>query len=102
MSLPRIFELARKLGTPVIMTDPAGREPLVVLSLDQFEAMAGVSGDAESATPEIHKKVQNKAKEMSSIPPSPELTPAPPLPEDMALEERFYLEPLEGETGFQG
>ena len=50
MSIQRVFESARKLGVPVIMTDPAGREPLVVLSLEQFEAMAG-EGHGQSSAP---------------------------------------------------
>jgi nicotinamidase-related amidase len=34
MSLQRIIELARRQGMPVILTDVAGREPMVVLPLE--------------------------------------------------------------------
>ncbi|MFH1077851.1 MAG: hypothetical protein V1745_01035 [Patescibacteria group bacterium] len=43
MSLQRVLETARKTGTPVILTDMAGREPMVILPLEQFEAMAGIA-----------------------------------------------------------
>lgn len=39
MSLQRIIELARRQGMPVILTDVAGREPMVVLPLEAYEAM---------------------------------------------------------------
>ena len=45
MSMQRILETSRKLGLPVIVTDIAGREPMVVLPLEQFEAMAGAGGE---------------------------------------------------------
>jgi PHD/YefM family antitoxin component YafN of YafNO toxin-antitoxin module len=40
MSLQRVIDIARKNGMPVVVTDPAGHYPMVVLSLEQFEAMA--------------------------------------------------------------
>ena len=40
MSLQRVIDIARKNGMPVVVTDPAGHHPMVVLSLEQFEAMA--------------------------------------------------------------
>lgn len=99
MSLPRIFDLARKLGTPVIMTDAEGREPLVVLPLDQFEALAGVSADAPVTQPVEYVKLQSTAKE--SVPTRTDtVTNAPTTPVDsLPIEERFYLEPLDGEQG---
>jgi len=112
MSLQRIFESARKLGVPVIMTDPAGREPLVVLPLEQFEAMAGV---AVGQAPKIASKPTQKSKEelrveeilaakatevsearmeeavADLIEQGIEVAENP----EITLEERFYLEPLE-------
>lgn len=105
--MQRVTEIARKLGLPVIMTDPSGRDPMVILPLEQFEAMAG--GETKTPAPLTHK-------------PRPEPTKAPPMvPEindfpleiqdlaamtateatsdevaaDLSLEERFYLEPVE-------
>ena len=43
MSLQRVLETARKMGVPVIVTDSAGLDPIVILPLEQFEAMAGES-----------------------------------------------------------
>jgi hypothetical protein len=107
MSMQRIFNVARKLGTPVIMTDPSGREPLVVLPLDQFEAMAGVSADQVENLPvepqvapviqeKSDKNTHNKAKKEPAILINKELVAAVSELEDIPLEERFYLEPLEG------
>jgi hypothetical protein len=112
MSMQRIFDVARKLGTPVIMTDPAGREPLVVLPLDQFEAMAGVSSDQEEPTvvPEamapasrskMDKNTHNKAKNDERVEQAAELATINVEAQDLALEERFYLEPLEGADGLE-
>ena len=39
MSWQRILESARKNGYPVIVTDIAGREPMVVMPFDTFEEM---------------------------------------------------------------
>jgi len=115
MSLQRVFESARKLGVPVIMTDPAGREPLVIVSLEQFEAMAGSSDAAPAeiqpaasrkpARPVQHQPeaVFNQGMPANDAPRQPERTE--PVFEDIqmgaqqnpeiSLDERFYLEPLE-------
>ncbi|MBU1032394.1 MAG: hypothetical protein ABII13_01730 [Patescibacteria group bacterium] len=42
MSLKHVLRTARRNGLPVIITDDEGREPMVILSLDQFESMSGV------------------------------------------------------------
>ena len=47
--MQRILETSRKLGLPVIVTDVAGREPMVVLPLEQFEAMAGAGSEPVAA-----------------------------------------------------
>ncbi|MFA4954109.1 MAG: hypothetical protein WC641_02260 [Patescibacteria group bacterium] len=102
MSLQRVFESARKLGIPVIVTDPAGRDPMVVLPLEHFEAMAG------SAVEETTRQDQNdKPLVKSDVLPN-QAMPAWESPEkmpeklenmsEMAPEERFYLEPVEDGT----
>jgi len=115
MSLQRIIESARKLGVPVIMTDPAGREPLVIVSLEQFEAMAGTSQevlqdkpaeaarysnfDADTAFPEPNLVTQSI--EPQDMPQDVYLEDMPPAqaPKPMTDEERFYLEPLDDQNG---
>ena len=101
MSLSRIFESARRLGVPVIVTDSAGRDPLVVLPLEQFEAMAG----------ETERKLEyaplpaSSAEKKTSVSPAGQrvsvktqleaLAVAEPTTDELSLEERFYLEPIE-------
>ena len=90
MSLQRVFESARKLGLPVVVTDPAGREPFVLVPLDQFEAMAGV-GKNDSA---LH------VEEKREVSPSVELiTEEVPEMQEIPLEERFYVETAQSQGG---
>lgn len=37
MSLQRVIELARRQGMPIVVTDVAGREPMVLLPLEIYE-----------------------------------------------------------------
>lgn len=125
MSLQRVFESARKLGLPVVVTDPAGREPMVVLSLEQFEAMAGATDNVtEVSRPIPASKPLKPGRKDTDMPvvsgqtglssyenelPKSEDRPEPTLEEiqvpsqsnpEISLDERFYLEPLEdGSTG---
>jgi hypothetical protein len=118
MSLQRVFESARKLGVPVIMTDPGGREPMVIMTLEQFEALAGEGAPAPEAG-SVSKPAPQKSKEelrverilaeqavetnksrmaevmidLASLPSSNAENP------EISLEERFYLEPVDDETG---
>ncbi|MCI0479814.1 hypothetical protein L0Y59_04685 [Candidatus Uhrbacteria bacterium] len=118
MSLQRVLETARKTGTPVILTDVAGREPLVILPLEQFEAMAGVGVDtgkhqssvrgqesgyspkkphtetvdeafAEMAAERLKSRVEDVAVQIESL-----VEQGGEKPE-IPLEERFYLEPVD-------
>ncbi|MFZ2804591.1 MAG: hypothetical protein WA001_05200 [Patescibacteria group bacterium] len=117
MSLQRIFESARKLGVPVIITDPAGREPLVVLPLEQFEALAGegMVGQPPKASSKSPKKskeelrveeilaaqamdiVEARMDEVASdlVAQGVEGSETPGI----TVEERFYLEPVDDEAG---
>ena len=101
MSLQRIFESARKLGLPVIVTDPAGREPMVVLPLEQFEAMAGAGEVREiPVEPVVTSQKTSIVEELATFDPvSPTVeteafssvldTVHSP---EISLEEGFYLE----------
>lgn len=101
MSLQRVFESARKMGVPVIITDPGGRDPLVVLPLEQFEAMAGETKSSASH-PSVRPSPVQKSEEIhvNAIPGlSKEAQESfdalvmenPEIP----LEERFYLETVD-------
>jgi hypothetical protein len=116
MSLQRVFESARKLGVPVIMTDPAGREPMVVLTLEQFEAIAGtneavkepVQTNGRRGRPASRRPAESPKDEdfiFQTDEPGSRPMPTEPLLEDfpsqapteaeISLDERFYLEPLD-------
>lgn len=118
MSLQRVFESARKLGVPVIVTDPGGREPMVVMPLEQFEAMAGESASAPVAksgpAPTFQKSKEELRVEqiladqashvtkdrMEEV--AGEFAKAPSGGSEnleISLEERFYLEPVDDEAG---
>lgn len=98
MSLQRVFESARRLGLPVVVTDPAGRDPFVLLPLDQFEAMAGSSQPATQEPDTIlPKKTVNPAAKLPIEPVIEKTSPMSPEGEEIPLEERFYLETVQGE-----
>ena len=105
MSSQRVFESARKLGVPVIVTDPSGRDPMVVLPLDQFEAMAGDGGKSEigsgkSGTPVRPAESRRAAPAADDLPPSfGDLAVSMLQNDEIPLEERFYLEPMDDEKG---
>ncbi len=87
MSLLRIFESAKKLGLPLIVTNTDGRDPMVILPLDQFEALA----QAQEAPSIAEKMAETASPEVRSY---EEMMPA--LKNDeISLEERFYLEPID-------
>lgn len=106
MSLQRVLETARRTGTPVIVTDVGGREPMVVMPLEQFEALTGETPSRHTHQPSMSKeervervlaemaanrseeRANNAALKIESL--SLEV-PA----DDLTLEERFYLEPVE-------
>ena len=144
MSWQRILEIARHRGMPMIVTDIAGREPLVVLSLDEYESL-NEGGGAKSKAPSAVRPepvgepvrfepvtrmevpqdsmrsfqqrefdqydVRPRAKpvtvgpvsqafepEISAMPDSAQVSLENPPVDDLATEERFYLEPSEDET----
>ncbi len=101
MSLQRIFESARKLGLPVIVTDLSGRDPMVVLPLEQFEAMAG-AGEAREPEPLISSQLTKPVTEpevavISQVPVISEVAPvvSPQMTHfssEISLEEGFYID----------
>jgi hypothetical protein len=93
--LQHVFESARRLGMPVIVTDPSGRDPMVVLPLDQFEAMT--EGGAPTQKVSLPKSVPEPVKTTPFPPLVEEISPAAPENAEMSLDERFYLEPVEDE-----
>ena len=121
MSWQRILEVARQQGMPVVVTDIAGREPMVILpfekyerlleqesptpfamedeeeyndggpipSLEEFESEAleeNVEKITSSHADDFQKKTANRPVESES---------EPEQSNGLAIEERFYLEPIE-------
>ena len=69
--------MVRRQGMPMVVTDEAGKSPVVVLPLEVYEALTdGVSSTAPK-------------KEV------PVLTREPLRESEISLEERFYIEPLD-------
>ena len=96
MSLQRVFETARKMGFPVIVTDVAGREPFVILPLEQFE---GLIDDGSAPKPSISS--ESEIRTVQPLPAQPEaqmrietIASQPAGESEIPLEERFYLEPV--------
>jgi hypothetical protein len=114
MSFQRVIETARRTGVPVIMTDVAGREPMVILSLEQFEAMAGDVNARESAAAprrEVKKEkvtidedVERALAELAAEKANARLNEVAAdvqqgnAEEGLSIEERFYLEPVEDKS----
>ncbi|MDD2785974.1 MAG: hypothetical protein PHS79_03720 [Patescibacteria group bacterium] len=122
MSWKRIFKTARRLGSPVIVTDPDGKDPLVVMPLGAFEDLVdednfgemglelpdefGVTGQDlsedileipwDESSVETNGENLAKNKEKVTVKPMDETSPEVAESEPgISLEERFYFEPLE-------
>ncbi|MCC7522642.1 hypothetical protein IT407_02495 [Candidatus Uhrbacteria bacterium] len=103
MSFQRIFETARRMGSPLVVTDPAGREPMVVMTLEAFERMGdGLPSTTPKTTtsPKTTMPVQDEVRvePMSQINEMViEVMGEPEKAEvsEISMEERFFLEPEE-------
>ena len=112
MSWQRILELARQRNFPVIVTDVAGREPLVIVPFAEYERMGeGGGGKMQEASSkrqegirrqdlETEAFVEFEAEELQKQVDAAVagLVQAPSGEGSMSLEERFYLEPVEEES----
>jgi hypothetical protein len=114
MSFQRILESARRMGTPLIVTDAAGREPMVVMSLQTYERLSEVApalapkpAAPSMAEPTVTEFIQTPV----AAPSKPESAPvlqeiaiqvmeSPEMAQDseISMEERFYLEPSDEES----
>ncbi|MCE9585855.1 hypothetical protein K8R04_00880 [Candidatus Uhrbacteria bacterium] len=121
MSFQRILETARRMGSPLIVTDAAGREPMVIMALQTYERLGeGVSqatsrkpqnSKPESEEPTVTEFATMAPQTSSEAPIKQESAPvlreiaiqvmdSPEMAQDseISLEERFYLEPTDEET----
>ncbi|MFA6131138.1 MAG: hypothetical protein WC730_02665 [Patescibacteria group bacterium] len=109
--LKRLMALARKTGAPLIVTDPEGKEPLVLLGIDIYEAMLGDSCECweedisneevpleeivEDFPEMINEPVGNIEGDDGRSGKSYEEEKKPEITENSLTEEQFYLEPIE-------
>lgn len=95
MSLQRVIEIGRKQGIPVIVTDIAGREPMVLLPLDTYERLldapsesAALMVDVAPAPRPAEQKAPAQALPSSKQNPQPSqktaYTPPPPSTKNQA------------------
>jgi len=118
MSFQRILETARRMNSPLIVTDPAGREPMVIMTLQAYERL----GEGELV---VHQKP--KSSEVRSVSQESPLVETIPIKEvmvekaessqvlqeiaiqtmestenskdsEISMEDRFYLEPMDPES----
>lgn len=112
MSMQRVLETARKFGLPVIVTDVAGRDPMVMMPLEQFEALTDGGSpvseprmmaevprpmDQEVRIPIVREKVEfSSVSEQKTAEESPKTSDVPGA--DLTIEEQFFLEPVDDEN----
>ncbi len=97
MSWQRILEVARRQGTPIIVSDIAGREPMVILPFDEYERLIDQRSPPITPRARSEEIAANIAEafesELASV--DAEEPIKSKENEEMSLEERFYLEPLD-------
>lgn len=115
MSFQRILETARRMGSPLIVTDAAGREPMVVMSLQTYERLSETA-PTQAPKPVVQPMTEPTVTEFvpapaPAAPAKMESTPvlqeiaiqvmeSPEMAQDseISMEERFYLEPMDDEA----
>lgn len=123
MSWQHVFKTARRLGTPVIVTDQAGDDPLIILPLDAYDELVGQAGvekpvskpnrrsvepdervesvfeiPIEEEPPVLRSKNLAETRQKESTEPVEETDGKEEEDQGISLDERFYFEPLEDEV----
>lgn len=80
MSFQRVMETARRLQLPLVVTDIAGREPMVVMPLAVYEGLLEAQG--RKNTPEIHVPPPGPVEESIQTPSAQTVVQAPATPEE--------------------
>ncbi|MDD5437956.1 MAG: hypothetical protein PHC70_02310 [Patescibacteria group bacterium] len=118
MSWPKILKTARRLGAPVIVTDQAGLDPMIILPLEAYEGLIGEDEGAKRPSRSKRGEIDESIFEIPSEEGMPIMNldemPQPSQKDEklealkgqeseegenpeISLEERFYFEPLEDE-----
>ncbi|MFA6099908.1 MAG: hypothetical protein WC750_03450 [Patescibacteria group bacterium] len=119
MSWSQVFKTARRLGAPVIVTDQAGQDPLIILPLETYDGLVGQGSPAqrqprtrgaepdesifEFQSEEVSStdNSKNLAKESQKVQNEVEIDGQESEvdgSQEISLDERFYFEPLEDEV----
>ncbi len=113
MSFQRMFEMARRHGVPVVVTDKEGKDPMVILPLEVYEALTDGSAPAtrpSAPAPEASEPIVVPVRAGGESAPKStgrlermavevnrgfdEQVTQTDLA-DLSLEERFYIETME-------
>lgn len=95
MSWQKIFNTARRFGTPVIVTDQEGIDPMVILPFDIYEGLISETGAADvHQTRYKSKKVMDRRAEPDVLTESVLEIPY----EDMENQKKGSMEPFDGQN----
>jgi len=123
MSWQSVFKTARRLGAPVIVTDQAGEDPLIILPLDIYDELVGQAEVVkpirkpsrrsaepderaesifeipfEDESPIVRSKDLAETRQKEPMEPVEETEAKEGENQGISLDERFYFEPLEDEV----
>lgn len=87
MSFQHMLEMARRHGMPLVVTDPNGKAPVVVLPLEVYEALV-------DGAPKKKEPIVVPVRDESSLTPL-NVQIEPENLAELSMEERFYMEPLD-------
>lgn len=102
--LDRLLRFAQRTGDRLIITDSEGKQPVVILSLDEYEALlerrsvpqqttSEIQADEESVDlSSLEAAVEAVNREFAEEPKVVPLARKAPVPEPS--EEQFYMEPV--------
>ena len=105
--LDRLLRFAQRTGDRLIVTDSDGKQPVVILSLDEYEALLDGRKSAPAAVRQpVVESVEEEVVDLASIEaaveavnreavPEPKVVPIARKPQPSEPgEEQFYMEPI--------
>ena len=100
--LDRLLRFAQRTGDRLIITDSEGKQPVVILSLDEYEALL----EGRKSTPVAQQHIEEESVDLAGIEAAveavnrehaeePKVVPIARKPQPSEPgEEQFYMEPL--------
>ncbi len=99
--LDRLLRFAQRTGDRLIITDAQGKQPVVILSLDEYEALLGAQEAPPKSRPAPAPQVAEEEEEVdltkieeAVAAANKDFTPKTKGKVDDGGEEQFYLEPV--------